>query len=372
MTIQRVAMTMLVVFLTFYLLFVGRSLLLPLVVSAAVAYLINILAHAICRIRVRGVGLPRVVAMILAIAVILVSMSFVVHLITLNIASVITIAPKYQKELEAWIYRGYEIVGMEEAPTIQEMLNRVDFRTYLQTFAGTVRTLVSSTGIIIVYLVFLLLEQRTFPAKIRALVPDPERQKELFELIGRIRGDIRTYIGIKVLTSAATALLSYFVLSLVGVDFASFWAILIFFLNFIPTIGAIVATAFPAMLALVQFDTLTPFIVTVLVLTTIQFGIGSLIEPKLLGSSLNLSPIVIVLSIGLWGSIWGIVGMFICVPITVVIMIVFSYFPETRPVAILLSGTGNLAMGPRRATDPPRVSAEEDDETTEHLKGASP
>jgi predicted PurR-regulated permease PerM len=200
-------------------------------------------------------------------------------------------------------------------------------------------------GIITVYLIFLLLEQRTFGNKIRSIIRDPQRQEDAFEMIDKMRSDIRSYVGIKVLTSAATGLISYVVLKVVGVDFASFWAVLIFLLNFIPTIGSIIATAFPSILTLVQFDTLGPFIVTVTVLTSVQFCIGSLIEPKLMGNRLNLSPIVILLSLGLWGSIWGIPGMFLCVPITVIIMIVCSYFSATRPVAILLSSNGKVASG---------------------------
>jgi predicted PurR-regulated permease PerM len=348
MKLQRVAMAMIVIFLTFYLLHIGQSLLLPLVIAASVAYLISILAHTICAVKIRGVGVPTSLAMVFAVAVIMVSLSFLVQLITVNIASVVKVAPEYQQNLEALIYRGYTLFKVEQAPNLQEVLKQIDFRAYLQDFGGTVRGLVSSTGIIIVYLIFLLLEQRTFPSKIRALVRDPERQADAFELIGKMRHDIRSYIGIKVLTSAATGLLSYAVLNLVGVDFASFWAVLIFLLNFIPTIGSIIATAFPSLLTLVQFDTIGPFIITASVLTTVQFCIGSLIEPKLMGNRLNLSPIVILLSLGLWGAVWGIPGMFLCVPITVIIMIICSYFPQSRPIAILLSGNGDVTVGIRR------------------------
>jgi predicted PurR-regulated permease PerM len=348
MKLQRVAMTILIVFFIFYLLYLGQALLLPLVIAGAVAYLINVSAHTIGMLRIGGRSLPRPISMAVALAVILGSLTLVVQLITVNIASVIKVAPLYQQNLEALIYKGYALVGVQEAPNIREVLNQLDFRSYLQDFGGTVRSLLSRTGIIIVYLIFLLLEQRTFAAKIRALVRDPERREDVFNLIDKIRSDIRSYIGIKVLTSAATALLSYVVLSLVGVDFASFWAVLIFFLNFIPTIGSIIATAFPSVLALVQFDTLAPFVVIASVLTLLQFCIGSLLEPRLMGNRLNLSPIVILLSLGLWGTLWGIPGMFLCVPITVVMVIIFSYFPETRPAAILLSGNGELSVGPRR------------------------
>lgn len=340
-------MALIVVFLTFYLLYVGQALLLPFVIAGAITYLINILAHTICMVRVKGVSIPNPIAMVFAVAVILASLGLIIQLITVNIASVITEVPKYQENLIALIEKGYHFFGIEEAPNIQQILSNIDFRSYLQDFGGTVRSLVSLTGIIFVYIIFLLLEQRTFSSKIRALANDPKRLEDVFALIEKIRADIRTYIGIKVLTSAATALLSYMVLHLIGVDFASFWAVLIFLLNFIPTIGSIIATTFPSVLTLVQFDTLGPFIITASVLTTIQFCIGSLLEPRLMGSRLNLSPIVILLSLGLWGSIWGIPGMFLCVPITVIIVIICSYFPTTRPIAILLSGNGELSMGPR-------------------------
>ncbi len=343
MKLQRVTMAMIIVFLTFYLLYLGQALLLPLVIAGAVAYLISILAHAISSFGVRGLSVPKPLAMLLAIAIICLSLSYLIQLITLNIQSVIKVAPEYQKNLEALIFKGYQLFGAEEIPNIKEVLNQLNFGAYLQSFGATVRSLVSSTGIIIVYLIFLLLEQRTFGDKIKAIVRDPQRQEDAFELIDKMRSDIRSYIGIKVLTSTATGLVSYVVLKIVGVDFASFWAVLIFLLNFIPTIGSIIATAFPSILTLVQFDTLGPFIITVSVLTSVQFCIGSLIEPKLMGNRLNLSPIVILLSLGLWGSIWGIPGMFLCVPITVIIMIICSYFPATRPVAILLSGNGKVA-----------------------------
>ena len=354
MKLQRLVLAMIAIFLIFYVLYIGQTLLLPLVIAGAVAYLISILSHTILLLKIGSFRVPTPLAMLLAIAVILAGLTLIVQLITVNITSVVRIAPEYQHNLEAWIVKGYTAFGVEDAPNLNEVLSRIDFREYLQNFGGTVRSLVSSTGIIFVYLIFVLLEQRTFQSKIKALVRDPDRQEDAFDLLGKIGSDIRSYIGIKVITSAVTGTLSYIVLRIVGVDFASFWAVLIFLLNFIPTIGSIIATAFPSLLTLVQFDTLGPFIVIASVLTALQFTIGSILEPRLMGNRLNLSPIVILLSLGLWGSIWGIPGMFLCVPFTVIIMIVCSYFPATRPLAILLSGNGELTVGARRPSGVPR------------------
>jgi predicted PurR-regulated permease PerM len=105
----------------------------------------------------------------------------------------------------------------------------------------------------------------------------------------------------------------------------------------------VVATIFPTLLTLIQFDTFTPFLIVGVGLTSAQFLIGNVIEPKLMASSLNLSPLVVLLSLALWGSLWGIPGMFLCVPITVILLIVLSHFDTTRPLAVTLSERGELA-----------------------------
>jgi AI-2 transport protein TqsA len=124
--------------------------------------------------------------------------------------------------------------------------------------------------------------------------------------------------------------------------FTETWALLIFVLNYIPNIGSIVAVAFPALLALVQFETLGPFIILVISLTTIQLAIGSVLEPMLMGNTLNMSPLAIILGLAFWGTIWGIVGMFLSVPIMVMVMIVCAHVPSWRWMAILLSKDGQI------------------------------
>jgi predicted PurR-regulated permease PerM len=128
----------------------------------------------------------------------------------------------------------------------------------------------------------------------------------------------------------------------VGVDFAGFWAVMVFFFFYVPTIGSILAIAAPALLTLVQFDHLTPFLIVLLVIGTIQVVMANVVEPAVMGRSLNLSPLVVIVSLMVWGTIWGVVGMFLCVPIMVVLLIVFAHFEATRPVAILLSADGRI------------------------------
>ena len=137
------------------------------------------------------------------------------------------------------------------------------------------------------------------------------------------------------------------------VDFAGFWAVIIFLLNYIPTIGSLLGILFPALLALVQFDTFVPFLIVTPSLAVIQVFIGNFLEPMMMGSSLNISPFATLVSLAVWGSIWGMPGMFLCVPITVIAMIIFAHFPRTRPITVMLSTDGRVAWGESEPRPPP-------------------
>lgn len=127
-----------------------------------------------------------------------------------------------------------------------------------------------------------------------------------------------------------------------GIDGAFFWAFLLFALNYIPTIGSLLATIFPAVFSLLQYGELSPFIIILIGLGVIEWFIGNVLEPKIMGKSLNLSPLITILALVVWGQIWGITGMLLSTPITVIIVIVFSQLENMRPVAILLSENGDF------------------------------
>jgi len=161
-------------------------------------------------------------------------------------------------------------------------------------------------------------------------------------VLERIDREIRIYIRIKTTLAVATSVLAYVVMAWVGVDFAGFWAVMVFFFYYIPTVGSFLAIMAPAVLTLVQFDHLTPFLIVLFVIGTIQIVTANVIEPAIMGRSLNLSPLVVIVSLMVWGTIWGVVGMFLCVPIMVVALIVLAQFETTRPVGVLLSADGEI------------------------------
>ncbi len=332
-----------IVVLIVYLLVVGQALLLPLAIAIALWYLINVLAEGFAHIKLAGKILPRPACFTFSILTFFIAIWGLIELIGVNINAVVDVAPAYQANLEARINSVFLYFNIQQQAEFPQLFEFIDLRSIITSLASSITSVATNGGIIFIYVGFLLVEQGNFDAKLSALIDHAEREKSARKIFEKIRDDIRKYIGIKLFTSSMTASLSYLFLTTVGVDFAEFWAMLIFLLNFIPTIGSIIATAFPALITLVQFDHLTPFFIVVGGIGTLQIIIGNVIEPRLMGKSLNLSPIIILFNLALWGTIWGVPGMFLCVPFLVIIVIVLSHFPQTRPIAVILSRDGKIS-----------------------------
>jgi predicted PurR-regulated permease PerM len=324
------------------LLVVGKSLLLPLAVAIMIWYVIDAMANTFGRIELGGIKPFARIRLLLALATIVLLIFGVASMVGDTVEQVRQAAPGYKGNVLKIVEKASTLTGIEVAPAVQDFAAQIDIGSAVSKIAGGILSLAGDAGMVAIYVLFILIEQRFFDAKLSALFSDGEREARVRGIIGHIQTQIRQYLYLKTLVSAATGLLSYGVLLWVGVDYAAFWAFLVFLLNFIPTIGSLLGVAFPVALALVQFDTFTPFLVLLVALGAVQFTIGNLIEPRLMGSSLNLSPLVVILALSLWGQLWGIIGMFLSVPLTVILMIIFSNFDATRPVALALSQDGRL------------------------------
>lgn len=209
----------------------------------------------------------------------------------------------------------------------------------LLTLSGSFVSLVSNMGMILVFLVFMLLGKPYTRHKIKKAFPH-HQAKRITSVTGSITGQISRYLSIKLMISAVTASLVWLLLVLMGVDFPVTWAVFTFLLNFIPTIGSAIATIPPVLVAVVQFyPSFWPPIIVLIGLLVIQQTMGSFVEPKLAGDSLNLSPVVILLSLVFWGWLWGITGAILSVPIASAIKIVCENIEGLRPVSVLM-GSG--------------------------------
>lgn len=339
--IQAAAVGVLVA-LVFAVLILAKNLIIPMVLALFIWYLINILAEGISTIKFGKLRMPQPVAFAAALVVTLAVFGLLTNLISQSVNEVVRAAPSYQANIDNLLIQVGEWLGMETAPQLSQLWGDFRLTNLVQLLAGAAASFLGSSGLILIYILFLFLEQKFFRPKIEALFPNAKQKRDVHIIINQIYRDTRTYIGIKTLTSISTGFISYLIMKFVGLDFALFWGLLIFLLNYIPTVGSIIATFFPSILALVQFPTIGPFLIILISVTCVQVLVGNIIEPRLLGNTLNLSPLVILLSLALWGTIWGIPGAILCVPITVLVTIIFSRFESTRFVAIMLSREGQV------------------------------
>lgn len=324
----------------FALLMLGKKLLIPFVIALLVWYVIISLTRTIKRIPFLGQYLPNWLLTTLSTLVIIFLMVMAGELIALNTQEMVDAMPKYETRVRS-LYEQLQnsIVGVE-IPTASTLFEKIEFTNLISGIVNTFSGFASDAFLILIYVMFLFIEQSIFDKKIKALFPDQEDYGQFHELLDQINDAVISYLSVKSFVSVLTGLLSYFALLLIGIDFAAFWAFLIFILNYIPNIGSVLATLFPAVWALLQFEVYTPFILVLVIVGIIQITIGNILEPKMMGNSLNISPLVVILSLSLWGILWGIAGMVLCVPITVMIMIILAQFPNTKPIAILLSQKG--------------------------------
>jgi AI-2 transport protein TqsA len=328
--------------LTIFFLVEGRELLIPIAVAIVIWYLLNALANFFDHIPVVGEKIPHWITLIFAVIVVLIALALVAELISDNIAQVAAAAPIYQVNFERLVVSASQFAGFQEPPDITKVIDEINIRALIAGLASTVAGFAGSLGIVLVYVLFLLIEQGSFEKKLNALFPNAEKRQDVRDLLHRMQVQIQSYVAIKTLASVATGLISYGILLIVGVDFAAFWGFVIFLLNYIPTIGSLLGILLPTLLAVVQFASAGPVLAVLIGGGLTQFVIGNIVEPRLMGTSLNISPLVVLISLAVWGSIWGLAGMFLSVPLTMIAMIVFSYFQPTRPIAIMLSGDGEI------------------------------
>ena len=163
---------------------------------------------------------------------------------------------------------------------------------------------------------------------------------EARQTFNRIRQGVEGYVWVQTVSGLMIAVPAGIVMVVLGLDHAVFWAFLIFVASYIPVIGGAVGTILPPVFALLQFPTLVqPFIIFV-ALQAIGFVVGSIIQPRMQGSSLNVDPVVVFLSLAFWGALWGLVGAFLSTPLTVMVMAILAQFKSTHWIAVMLSSDG--------------------------------
>ena len=338
---KRIYYLLLVVIIVLLLIY-AEKLLIPFVLAILIWFVIRVLKSLLIKLPYTR-KLPSWLLTVISSIILLSLLSLAVSMITNNIQQISTSIPKYEENINGVAEKINKQLNIDPVKSMTDTIRDFDFSKILSPLFSALTSIFGNTFLFLVYLVFILLEEPIFKRKLKSMYSSPEQHDYITGILQKIDESINNYIAVKTITSLSTGFLSFFVLYFIGLDAPFFWAFMIFILNYIPNIGSLTATLFPTVFALLQFGDLTqPFLVLTIV-GSIQLTIGSFVEPRIMGNTLNMSPLVVFLTLVLWGTIWGVTGMLLSVPITVIIILILNEFPETRAVAILLSRRGDPA-----------------------------
>ena len=329
-----------------WVLFIGKDVFIPIILGALVAYVIVGVARLLCRVPIVGQLVPPRIRSALSVLVIAYGLVAIANLILANVDSVMALAPQYQESLLTVIQRTAVFFHIETEPTWttlrRDLVGQISMQPLIGSLLASVSAIAVMVVVVLLYASFLLIELRSFDAKIVAMSSDQSSIARTRKVAADINSRIGAYLALKTFVSVLLGVTSWIAMAFMGLEFAAFWAVLIALLNYVPYIGSFLGVLFPLLMAIVQFANPNDVLAIMLPLIALQFVIGNFLDPYIMGNSLNLSPFAILVSLAAWSALWGIPGAFLAVPITAIMAIVFSAFEGTRPIAVLLSRDGRL------------------------------
>jgi predicted PurR-regulated permease PerM len=327
-----------------------RGILTPLAMAVFLAVMIDSFARVLVQ---RVPRFPQTLALPAAILLSIAMFGLCVWVVTANGASFVVQIREYAPRLNDVIAKVAGLVGVKVAPTIGDLINQLNPSRYVGAAAQSLQNFASNAVLVLIYLGFIIASRRGFSRKIVALYPHHAERDGAVKLFQRIRNGIEQYLWIQTVTGLIIAVAAWVVMMLVGLDNAMFWAFLIFIAAYIPILGGAIGCILPPLFALVQFpQTFWPALILFVALEIIYFVVGNVILPRMQGDTLNMDPTVVLLSLAVWGALWGVTGMFLSTPLTVAVMLVLAQFDGTRWIAILLSEDGDPS-GAALDTPPP-------------------
>ena len=271
-----------------------------------------------------------------------------------GIDAMVRAAPLYEQRLDKYvrvvvtsIESARRSMGEQGQPlNLRESIPISAITGFFLSGVGSFISFVGTLVMVLLFLVFLLSGSEGFPEKLRHAF-STERSLKLGEVVAQINLQVRRYITAKAAVSAMAAIVVTIILLLFGVDFALFLGLLAFVLNFIPNVGSFIATVLPTLIALLQFESFGIALSIAGIIIVVQNVIGNVIEPRIMGRTLDLSPLLVLVSLIFWGWLWGIWGMVLAVPVTATLKIICENITDLRPIAVMMS-SGSARKGKPR------------------------
>jgi predicted PurR-regulated permease PerM len=316
-----------------------RDILTPLALAVFLAVMIDSFARVMMS---RFPKLSQRVALPTAVVLSILLFGLSVWVVAENSAGFVNQLKEYAPRLNDVIARIAHALGIRVAPTLGELISQLNPSRYVGAAAQSLQNFAASAVLVLIYLGFIIASRRGFSRKIVAMFPQNGERDKAMVLFHRIRDGVEQYLWIQTVTGLMIAVCAWVVMAVLGLDNAFFWAFLIFLASYIPILGGAVGCFLPPLFAIVQFpDSFVPAIVLFAALQGIYFVVGNIVLPRMQGDSLNMDPTVVLLSLAVWGALWGVPGMFLSTPLTVAFMVILAQFDGTRWIAILLSEDGD-------------------------------
>ena len=288
-------------------------------------------------------GFPKPLALPAAIGVSVIVFSLSALIIADNAAGFFNQAQAYGPRLDAILGKLAALLHAKPPMPLAEMVREFQPSKNLSGVGRVLQSAGSTLGFwsfVLIYLGFIIASRRLFRRKIVALFPHHAERDKAAHVFQRIRDGVESYLWIQTVTGVMIAVASWAVMAAVGLNNAFFWAFLIFIVCYVPIIGGAIAVLAPPLFALVQFDSYWPAVILIVALNAITFVVGNIVLPRMQSDTLNMDPVVVLLSLAFWGAIWGLPGAFLSTPLTVMAMIILAQFEGSRWIAVLLSGDG--------------------------------
>ena len=306
-----------------------------------IAILLSIVMYPIVKFLTKR-KVPYLVSVVLVI-IIFAAVLFVLGFALFSSGSnILAVYPKYENrmiEIYIWIARLFELPFDESLSLWDNIWGQLGIRTWGSSFAVSFSedffSFFSDSFLVIIFFVFIMLEAGFFKEKLEVAF------EERSEQINRIGQDLMTqvmrYLTAKFFISLANGLIFAVAFYFIGLEFAVLWGVIQFFLNFIPNLGSIVAGVCISLFALIQFwPEPSPIIMVVAVILVVNLILCNIFDPKIIGDHVAISPLMVLVSLVLWGWIWGFAGMVLSVPMTVIIKIVCENVTVLKPISILI------------------------------------
>jgi predicted PurR-regulated permease PerM len=308
---------------------VGRELLVPLVFAMLLWAVLNAMTDTMIRL-----GAPNWLAWTGSVSLAVAAMYLMVRIFGDEAAGLAAAMPAYATKLQALTTQF--LAPLRIKVDLDHLFSPQQVAGFLASAAASVGGSLFAFLEVLIYVGFLLAEQGDMAHKLALLQRDPDRHNEVKEVVRLLARQVQSYLGVSTVLSAIMAIATYALCKALGVEFAGFWALVLFILTYIPTIGA-VGVVLPALMALVQFGDVWQAVLIMGILGAAHFFLMNVAETVILGQTLNLSPFAIIVALAFWGLCWGAAGLFLAVPVTGAIAIMCGHIEGLKWISVLLA-----------------------------------